>query len=123
MPLFCAVLRGILIEVKKTSMNLFNIPGTKKSMAVPAEEIIRVEAVSNYSRIYFSNGKNIIVAKVLHWFEGELPMNMFTRVHRSHLVNNLYVQGINGTHAKSLLLYNGESITISRRKSVLMMAS
>ncbi len=97
-------------------MNLFNIPGVKKSMVVSAEEIIRVEAVSNYSRIYFSNGKNIVVAKVLHWFENELPAGMFTRVHRSHLVNKMFVQEINGIHSKSLLLFNGESIAISRRK-------
>ena len=97
-------------------MNLFVIPGIKKSIEVTAEEIIRVEAISNYSRIYLSNGKNIIAAKVLHWFEDTLPTGMFTRVHRSHLVNKLFVQQINGTQSKSLLLYNGESIAISRRK-------
>lgn len=103
-------------------MNMLNIPGFKNTMTVSAEEIIRVEAVSNYSRIYFSNGKNITVAKVLHWFEDELPNGMFARVHRSHLVNKMFVQAMNGAPSKTLLLNNGEIISISRRKGILMMA-
>ena len=103
-------------------MNVFKIPGLKSDFLVSAEEIIRVEAVSNYSRIYFSNGKKIVVAKLLHWFEVELPNDMFTRVHRSHLVNKKYVQDMNAAHSKTLILNNGDCISISRRKRVLMMA-
>jgi DNA-binding LytR/AlgR family response regulator len=103
-------------------MNLFKIPSVNKTFVIPAEEIIRIEAISNYSRIYFSNGKNVVVAKVLHWFEDGLPIDMFARVHRRHLVNKLFVQQINGTHSKTLLLYNGETIGISRRKRGLLMA-
>jgi len=56
------------------------------------------------------------VAKVLHWFQDNLPSQMFARVHRSHLVNKLFMLQINGTKHKMLLLNNGESIAISRRK-------
>ena len=97
-------------------MNLFKIPGVKKDYVVPVNDIIRVEAVSNYSRIYFSDGKQMIVAKVLHWFEEKLPMETFARVHRSHLINSQFIQKINGSNADTLLLVNGEAITMSRRK-------
>lgn len=83
---------------------------------MPVEEIIRIEASSNYSRIYFANGKKITVPKILHWFEDALPADLFARVHRSHLINKSFVQKVTGTHAKTLQLYNGEMITISRRK-------
>jgi DNA-binding LytR/AlgR family response regulator len=59
------------------------------------------------------------VAKVLHWFEDTLPVDMFARVHRSHLVNRMFVESVNGKHTEKLLLLNGEIITISRRKKSL----
>ncbi len=104
-------------------MILFKIPGINEGLVVPVEEIVRVEAVSNYSRIHFANGKKITVAKVLHWFEDTLPVEMFARVHRSHLVNKIFVEKVRGTHSRTLLLNNGESIIISRRKRMLFNAA
>lgn len=104
-------------------MKLYKIPGLNKDYGVAAEEIIRVQALSNYSRIYFTNGKIVTVAKVLHWFEDELPEDMFARVHKSHLVNKLFVSAINGERNKSLILLNGESVIISRRKQMVFLAS
>jgi len=99
-------------------MNLYKIPGLDKHYGVAAEEIIRVQAISNYSRIYFANGKIATVVKVLHWFQDELPVDMFARVHRSHLVNRMYVSAIKGQRNKSLILLNGERIAISRRRQM-----
>ena len=104
-------------------MKLCKIPGLDRDYGVAAEEIIRVQAISNYSRIYFANGKIVTVAKVLHWFEDELPLELFARVHRSHLVNRMYVSAIKGQRNKSLILLNGESVIISRRKQMVVLAS
>ncbi|MEP7143379.1 MAG: LytTR family DNA-binding domain-containing protein [Ferruginibacter sp.] len=99
-------------------MNALKIPRANNIREVIVKEIIRVEALSNYSRIHLSNGKKIVVAKVLHWFEDELPIEMFTRVHRSHLINKHFIQQVKGIRSKTLLLNNGESISISRRKKI-----
>lgn len=104
-------------------MNLIKIPGLDKDFGIAAEEIMRVQAVSNYSRIYFADGRVITVAKVLHWFQDELPVDMFARVHRSHLVNRMFVEKINKAQSGNLVLLNGESITISRRKRMLFLES
>ncbi len=97
-------------------MNILNIPYDRGVRLVRAEHIIRVEALSNYSKIYFATGHPMTIAKVLHWFEDRLPVQMFARVHRSHLVNKMFVQETNGRNAKNLLLINGENIIMSRRK-------
>lgn len=104
-------------------MKLYKIPGLNKDYGVAAEEIIRVQALSNYSRIYFANGKIVTVAKVLHWFEDAFPLDMFARVHKSHLVNRMFVEKINKAQSGSLILLNGESISISRRKRLLILES
>ena len=103
-------------------MNLFNIPYVGGIRFVQPENIIRIEASSNYSKVYFSNAKPMMVAKVLHWFEDQLPQQMFARVHRSHLVNKMFMCQVNGAKNKMLLLNNGESIAVSRRKSGVLAA-
>jgi two-component system LytT family response regulator len=56
----------------------------------------------------------MVVAKVLHLFQNLLPESMFVRVHRSHLVNKLFVKAIKGKDKKRLLMNNGEYIGVSR---------
>lgn len=77
--------------------------------------IVRVEASSNYSKIFFSDGKMMVTAKLLSWFEEKLEPQSFTRLHRSHLINNQYLLMHQST-GKSLELQNGKIIPVSRRR-------
>ncbi len=92
------------------------IPLIKKQLTVTAGQIVRIEASSNYSCVYFSDGKKLLVSKILYWFEERLPVEMFARVHRSHLINTGYVSEIIENKSYSLLLNNGDRIDLSRRK-------
>ena len=86
------------------------------------EQIVRVEALSNYCRIHFTEGYPMTVAKVLQWFEAELPGALFARIHRSHLVNRTYIEHISTGRTGTVQLRNGEKITVSRRRKTLLMA-
>jgi two-component system LytT family response regulator len=88
---------------------------------IDAHTIVRVEASSNYSKLYFNDGKTLVTAKVLKWFEQRLPAENFTRLHRSHLVNNRFLQ-TQQCSGKAFELQNGKVIQVSRRrkKAVLM---
>lgn len=97
-------------------MCLLVIPLIKFQLTVAAEQIVRIEASSNYSCVYFSDGKKLLVAKILYWFEERLPTDKFARVHRSHLINTGYISELSEDKRCSLLLYNGERIELSRRK-------
>ena len=81
-----------------------------------AEQIVRIEASSNYCKVHVRNGKPIVVSKVLLWFQVRLPEQLFVRVHRSHLVNKIYMQRMTGSGNNEVLLMNGDTIMISRRK-------
>lgn len=89
-----------------------------QKLQVPVADIMRIEALSNYSRIYFADGKIMVVAKVLGLLRELLPAAMFVRVHQSHLVNKLFVKTLSGNNSKKLLMNNGEYIVVSRRKQV-----
>ena len=97
-------------------MKQFLIPTNKGTKTVLEENIIRIEASSNYCKIYFSNEKPLVVAKVLHWFQELLPEDTFCRIHRTHLVNRLYITDILGAKPNQLTLSNGDVIQMSRRK-------
>jgi two-component system LytT family response regulator len=83
--------------------------------------IVRVEAKSNYCKIYFINSfKTVVVSKVLHLVQENLPADMFVRVHRSHLVNRLYIKQFSGIHTRIVELTNGEFVAVSRRKHAMI---
>lgn len=103
-------------------MNFIKIPFDRGIRLLQAEQIIRIEGLSSYSRIFFTTGHPMTVAKVLHWFEDQLPQQMFARVHRSHLVNKMFMYEINGSNYSNLLLTNGDTIPMSRRKKIMLMA-
>jgi two-component system LytT family response regulator len=89
------------------------LPERKGLQLIPYAEILRIEARSSYSRIYFSNGATLVVAKVLRWFETQLDANSFIRIHRAHLINRDY---INQYSQGKILLNNGVWLDVSRRK-------
>ena len=94
-----------------------SIPTARGQVLVDLQQIIRIESISNYSRIYFSNGNYpLTVARALCRFEEILPAEHFIRIHRTHLVNKNFILEINLGKKPSLSLINGEIITISRRK-------
>ncbi|TMI69399.1 MAG: LytTR family transcriptional regulator [Bacteroidetes bacterium] len=90
------------------------MPMVNKTLCIDIDSIVRIEASSNYSKIYCKGqALPIVVAKVLRWFEERLPQHSFARVHRTHLVNKKYMVGIRND---KVILETGTQIGISRRK-------
>lgn len=92
------------------------LTGHKGAKLIDINTIIRIQASSNYSRISFVNGQQLVTTKILRWFEKQLPSELFVRIHRTHLVNKKFISGyINGRGGK-ISLINGECIDVSKRK-------
>src|SRR5687767_8125140 len=93
------------------------VPATSTLHIIEQEEIIRIQSISNYSKLFFNNGQTLVVAKLLRWFEEQLPTDDFARVHRTHLVNMNYIcqSRFDNTGGK-LKLVNGEDIDVSKRR-------
>jgi two-component system, LytTR family, response regulator len=49
--------------------------------------IVRIGANSNYSKLFFTDNKTLVVAKTLQWLQYKLASINFSRVHKTHLVN------------------------------------
>jgi len=83
---------------------------------VDSSVLVRVEAISNYSKLYFSNGKSLVVAKLLSYFEEQLSSVHFVRLHRSHLVNIRYIRSYDYKQRDGVILANDEFFTVAKRK-------
>ncbi|MEO7444276.1 MAG: LytTR family DNA-binding domain-containing protein [Ferruginibacter sp.] len=77
-------------------------------------DIIRLEASSNYTCIYFSNRLPLIISKILGNYEDVLTGYGFVRIHRSHLVNKSFVSFVD--RAGNIFMKDASRVEISRRK-------
>jgi len=103
-----------MLQPEYCTTGIFFLPTSKGIELIDVNTIIRVQSVSNYSKLYFSDGKTLVVAKVLKWFEESLPCKQFIRVHRTHLVNKQFISRY--IKGDKIQLANGDWVEVSRRK-------
>jgi two-component system LytT family response regulator len=95
---------------------MLTLPTSKGIKLISLNSIIRIEAVSNYSRLYFADGRTLLVAKVLRWFETQLPAERFMRIHRTHIVNTQFIEQYSRGKSATVRLQSGELLTVAKRK-------
>lgn len=78
------------------------------------QDIIRLEASSNYTLIHFLNRRPLLVAKVLGDYEQMLASQGFVRTHKSHLVNKRHIRFIDPSN--QIIMLDRSKAEISRRK-------
>jgi two-component system, LytTR family, response regulator len=83
---------------------------------IDTSTIIHIRSISNYSKLFFSDGKTLTVAKVLAWFEDRLPSASFVRTHRSHIISLQHIQAWCDTGNGKIILCNETIVDVSRRK-------
>jgi len=84
-------------------------------------EIVRVEALSNYSTFYLINKQKIMVSKTLKEFEPVLTLQNFFRVNRSCIVNTDYIVKYKHEDGGILELQDGSEVGVGpHRKNELV---
>ena len=92
------------------------LPTGERIEFVEVKTIVRCQGESNYTHLYFTAKKPLLVAKSLVEFEELLADHGFIRVHKSHLVNLNHVTSISKNDGGILTMSNGDSVLISRRR-------
>jgi two-component system, LytTR family, response regulator len=109
------VLKNSLQNTKSQDEKIV-IPTSEGMEFIAINTILHVESSSNYSKIYFTNGKSILVTKLLKDFEEMLLPYRFYRIHNSHLINLQYIEKYIKGDGGQVKLTNGTLIDIARRK-------
>lgn len=92
------------------------LPTINGLVFMPVQNIVRCESTGNYTKIFFTDKKHLLVSRPLKEFEEMLSDMDFFRVHNSHLINlqqmQSYIQGEGGF----ALMTDGTQVEVSRRR-------
>ncbi|WP_316820654.1 LytTR family DNA-binding domain-containing protein [Pedobacter gandavensis] len=102
---------------ERSEIRKISLPNGQGYSLIDINDIIHIEADSNYSIFYLANKEKITVSKVLKEYEELLPEQQFVRIHKSSIVNLNYLKEYNSKNGVEVLLKNGEKIAVSRRRA------
>lgn len=117
-----AKLEAVISNKVKVSKKIINnnsrlaLPTAEGIHFVKKEDIIKVEAMSNYSIFYLTSLSKIIVSKTLKEYEYLLADDFFLRVNRGVIVNLNYVVKYRKGDGGTLELANGSEVEVSSTK-------
>lgn len=83
--------------------------------AVPANEIVYIEAEGDYLNFYLKDDKKVLLRCTMKKIESRLPAQHFLRIHRSYLVNTLRIRSFDTTE-NTLCLNGTEKVLPLNRK-------
>ena len=77
-------------------------------------DIVRLEADRNYTSFVLADGRTILMARTLSFYQKVLP-SIFFRVNKSFLVNRLYVKVLTKDWVE---LKDGFGVAVARRRKI-----
>ena len=100
----------------KGSFDKIALPTTEGFSFVKRDDIMRCEASGNYTIFYLKNKTKYIITKTLKHYEAMLVEYGFFRVHKSHLINLIYVQKFIRGKQGYVQMIDNKNIEVSTRK-------
>ncbi|MGG9961007.1 LytR/AlgR family response regulator transcription factor [Ferruginibacter sp. SUN106] len=104
------------MQLPKKQLHKLAIPTLEGLLFYDINDIIHLEANSNYTYIHLINKTKITASKTLKEFEDLLPADIFFRTHHSHLINLNYIKRYIKGDGGQIELQNGTYVDVSRRK-------
>jgi two-component system LytT family response regulator len=102
------------IAISKSKITL---PHAHGYHVIDLEEIMYVEADSNYSIFHLKKGDKMVISKPLKEFELYLEEGKFMRIHKSIIINFLFVTEYSSKNGTQVTLKDGTTLPVSRRRS------
>lgn len=113
--------KTLLQNKQKNNIDKLALPTQNGLTFVNSNDIIRLEADGNYTKVFLVSNESLLISKSLKTFEKWLENSSFLRVHHSHIVNlrflKKYVKGEGGT----IVLENNHQVEVSRRRKDLLL--
>jgi len=109
-------IRQLYLNTMHPANPKIGLPTGDRVEFVEVNSIIRCQGEINYTHLYFTDKKPLLVAKSLIEFEELLSEYNFIRVHKTHLISLNHVTSFNRNDAGILIMSNGDQIGISRRR-------
>ncbi len=85
-------------------------------MMVNNDEVVRCQSISNYTKIFLTNNRQLVIAKTLKEAEEMLAAHCFYRIHHSHLVNINHVLRFVRTDGGHITMTDGAQLAVARNR-------
>jgi len=109
------------LKPEKTLANRLALPTAEGVYIIDKSNIIRVEAMSNYSIFLLTDNKKIMVSKTLKEYEALLNDECFIRINRSVIVNLAYVVKYRKGDGGTLEFSDGAEVEVSAQRKELLL--
>ena len=110
------LLKNIMHNMHATSPEDFRLalPTREGIHFLQPANIIRCEAIGNYTKFFCNENKTYVISKTLGEYESLLSPYHFIRTHKSHLVNKKFISFID--HEGFAILKDSSKVEVSRRR-------
>jgi two-component system LytT family response regulator len=99
------------IPIKKIA-----VPQLGSIRFIALEEIVSLQADSNYTIIHLKDMQKLVISKTLKDFEDLLDDQQFARIHKSYIVNLNYIREYSTIDGGVVKMIDGNQWSISRRQ-------
>lgn len=100
---------------KSNHANKLFVYNGKSRKCIPANTIVMIQSLSNYSTIYLQSGDKILTSRTLKYWASQLDSAFMVRTHQSFLIN---VDSIVSVEKRRIQLKNNLEARISRNISM-----
>jgi len=110
------LLKNIMHNIQAPSPEEFRLalPTKEGVHFLMPNEIIRCEAVGNYTKFFTDKNRSYLISKTLGDYDTLLTPHNFIRTHKSHLVNKKFISFID--HDGFAILKDNSKVEVSRRR-------
>ncbi|MBE7169247.1 MAG: response regulator transcription factor [Williamsia sp.] len=110
------LLKNIMHNISVPSANEFRLalPAREGIHFLQPQEIVRCEAIGNYTKFFMDGGRSYLSTKTLGEYDNLLSSHNFIRTHRSHLVNLRFISFVD--HEGWVVLKDKTRVELSRRR-------
>jgi len=91
----------------------------RNKVAIPFQDLVRIEGRGNYTEFFLQNGKTILTSKTISYYESLLP-TFFLRVNKGCIINCHHLVFGKSPKITELRMIDGSYVQVSRRKKALV---
>jgi two-component system LytT family response regulator len=96
------------------SFNKVALPTAEGLEFIEVEEILRLESSGNYTEVYTSDNRKLLISKTMKDIASKLPEDLFIRPHNSHIINLQFIKKYIRGNGGQIILTDDSNIPVSR---------
>ena len=109
---FAKAMRRVEYNRSSRTASSITVKQEYNNVTIPLDDILYVEAMAGYSKIYRQSGRYIMTRVVLKKLSDILPPSQFIRIHRSFIISRDKVDSFN---RQEVMLNTGTTLPIGRQ--------